>query len=490
MGLFLPKRWLRRPSGALRLSGPLTRTIRFVWNGALYGAPSRGALNWNPSFIGTLIRGRDAFGPATHFNGSSNAQIGGFGLTGTTMPYAYTWVENPAVANAYNGLGSLSCSGVSVNGSFVRGTAADAYNPLLVGAAFSGSPGITWEGTDLPPLAAGVTRRILVVARAGRTSTTLADYTAWVDGVPYAPTGTGGGSSGTNASRIGSDGSNFFNGSLADVILWGRAPSVGEIQDYFENPYGIYAPIPARTIIVLGGGPPAVTGTAASAGGGAAKVTGAVGKAGTAQSAGGGAARAAGAVAKTGTAKVAGGGAAKGVGSAATPVVGSAKSAGGGAAAGTSASARTGTAKAAGGGAARAQGVGANLGVAAAAGGGAAKSPQGVPGHTGAAKSAGGGAARAIGVQNVGVLGTARSAGGGAAISTTLANRIGWAVAGGGGAARATASGATHSGTAKSAGGGATRAYGAATPLPSSVDHYIHGWPVSKSGAVIVRIMP
>jgi hypothetical protein len=426
MGLFLPKRWLRRPSGALRLSGPLTRTIRFVWNGALYGAPSRGALNWNPSFIGTLIRGRDAFGPATHFNGSSNAQIGGFGLTGTTMPYAYTWVENPAVANAYNGPGSLSCSGVSINGSFVRGTAADAYNPLSVGAGFSGSPGITWVGTDLPPLAVGVTRRILVVARAGRTSTTLADYTAWVDGVPYAPTGTDGASSGTNTSRIGSDGSNFFNGSLADVILWGRAPSVGEIQDYFENPYGIYAPIPARTIIVLGGGPPAVTGTAASAGGGAAKVTGAVGKAGTAQSAGGGNAAASGKGDSVGTAKAGAGGNAKATG----------------------VSVSVGTAKSVGGGVARGFGTGSGI-------------------ITGTGAAEGGAAATAAGTTSK--HGVGRSVGGGVAI----------------------ASGAgTRSGTAAAAGGGAARAVGGVPPAPGVVDHYVKGWPVAASGAVIVHLVP
>ena len=261
-----------------------------------------------------------------------------------------------------------------------------------------------------------------------------------------------------------------------------------------SSPPGISIPngISIEMALGLGGvSPPNINGTAISAGGGATKSVGTSQRATTAKSAGGGVARSVGASSKSGTAKSIGGGVARGIGSSIIPVSGSAKSAGGGASASAGTSSRLGSAKSAGGGSARAQGIGANLGIARVAGGGTAKPvSQGSPGHTGSAVSFGGGAARAIGVQNVGILGTARTAGGGAAVSPTLANRIGWAIVGGGGAARATAQGATHSGFAAAAGGGAAKAFGAVTPPPSSVDHYIHGWPVSKSGAVIVRIMP
>ena len=302
-----------------------------------------------------------------------------------------------------------------------------------------------------------------------------------------------------------------FAGGIFLVACWRRTFTDTELVALSNNPWQIFEE--DRRSIFLGGGvtPPAFTGTAISAGGGAAKSVGtsqrtttAISAGGgaaksvgtsqrttTAKSAGGGVARSAGTSSKSGTAKSIGGGAARGIGSGAAPVSGSAKSIGGGATAGAGTGARVGSAKSAGGGSARAQGIGANLGVARVAGGGTAKPvSQGSPGHTGSAVSFGGGAARAIGVQNVGILGTARTAGGGAAVSPTLANRIGWAIAGGGGAARATAQGATHSGFAAAAGGGAAKAFGAVTPPPSSVDHYIHGWPVSKSGAVIVRIMP
>ena len=286
------------------------------------------------------------------------------------------------------------------------------------------------------------------------------------------------------------DGVVALDGLLFYVAGFNTQLSDGAMRALFENPWQILVPL--RRPVLFIGGPVGVVGSAKSAGGGATKATGATTRAGAAKSAGGGATKATGVTARAGSAKSAGGGAAKSQGTSATPTVGSAKAAGGGASGSVGATARTGTATSSGGGSARAQGAAAVLHTAAAAGGGAAiPAGRGSPGHTSVGSaSAGGGAARAIGVQNVGILGTARAAGGGCAISPTLANRIGWAVAGGGGAARATAQSATHSGTARAAGGGAARAFGATTPPPSNVDHYIHGWPVSQSGAVIVRIMP
>ena len=280
-----------------------------------------------------------------------------------------------------------------------------------------------------------------------------------------------------------------YYGDLQNVALFASALTDSHAKQLYDEPWslGVF-----RRPVFFIGGPAGVVGSAKSAGGGATKATGATTRAGAAKSAGGGATKATGVTTRVGSAKSAGGGAAKSQGTSVTPTVGSAKAAGGGASGSVGATARTGTATSSGGGSARAQGAAAVLHTAAAAGGGAAiPAGRGSPGHTSVGSaSAGGGAARAIGVQNVGILGTARAAGGGCAISPTLANRIGWAVAGGGGAARATAQSATHSGTARAAGGGAARAFGATTPPPSNVDHYIHGWPVSQSGAVIVRIMP
>ena len=301
--------------------------------------------------------------------------------------------------------------------------------------------------------------------------------------------------SNTNPLYIGRSNDNLSSGMLGTteyIALFNKRLTDAEYLRIYSAPWvELVVPLPTRRYFIGTAGPPPVVGSAKSAGGGAARAVGNTAKTGTGKAAGGGAARAVGATTKSGTAAVGGGGATKAQGTSAVPVVGSAKSTGGGATTSAGVGTHAGTAKSAGGGTARAQGSAAVLHTAAVAGGGAATSPQGVPGHTSTSvAAAGGGAARAFGVQNVGIIGRAYSAGGGAAVSATLANRVGWAIAGGGGAARATAQSATHSGFAAAAGGGATRAIGGVPPPPGLVDHYTHGWPVNKDGALLVRIMP
>jgi len=128
-----------------------------------------------------------------------------------------------------------------------------------------------------------------------------------------------------------------------------------------------------------------------------------------------------------------------------------------------------GTAKASAGGNAKAVGTGAGLGTAKASAGGNAKAV-GTAATIGIAKASGGGEASAVGTAG--------------AVSKT-----GTGSATGGGAARAVGAKA-FSGIAAAQGGGNAKAVGGVPPPPGLVDHYIHGWPVNKDGALLVRIMP
>jgi len=147
-----------------------------------------------------------------------------------------------------------------------------------------------------------------------------------------------------------------------------------------------------------------------------------------------------------------------------------------------------GTAAAEAGGVARASGKGDSVGTAKAGAGGNAKAT-GVSVSVGTAKSVGGGVARGFGTGSGIITGTGAAEGGAGVAARGDATKGGTGKAVGGGTTKAIGS-SSSAGTARASGGGGARAIGGAPPPPSSVDHYIHGWPVSGSGAVIVRIMP
>ena len=147
-----------------------------------------------------------------------------------------------------------------------------------------------------------------------------------------------------------------------------------------------------------------------------------------------------------------------------------------------------GTGKAVGGGEAQAAGSGVKTGAGKAVGGGVARS-SGSTVKTGAGKAVGGGVAKAAGSGIVPRIGTGAAVGGGNATALGTGARIGSGAAVGGGVARAGGA-SIRSGSAIAVGGGVAKAAGGTPPPPSVVDHYVKGWPVAASGAVIVHLVP
>ena len=148
----------------------------------------------------------------------------------------------------------------------------------------------------------------------------------------------------------------------------------------------------------------------------------------------------------------------------------------------------TGTAAAVGGATTKAAGVGNTVGSGKAVGGATTKATgSGVTVGTAAAR--GGGAAKATGSGSSIGTGTAAAVAGGSAKAAGASAKLGAGKAVAGGAAKA-AGAATHSGTAAAVGGAAAKAVGAPPLPPSTVDHYIQGWPVNAAGAVIVHVVP
>jgi len=147
----------------------------------------------------------------------------------------------------------------------------------------------------------------------------------------------------------------------------------------------------------------------------------------------------------------------------------------------------TGTGKAVGGGVVKADGTHAGQGAGAAVGGGVARS-SGTAAKVGAGAAVGGGVARAAGSGSTSPTGTGKAVGGGTAAATGAATKAGVGRAVGGGVARASGFG-IRSGTAIAVGGGVAKAAGGVV-IPSVVDHYVKGWPVAASGAVIVHLVP
>ena len=110
------------------------------------------------------------------------------------------------------------------------------------------------------------------------------------------------------------------------------------------------------------------------------------------------------------------------------------------------------------------------------------------PSATGSAKDVGGGVTTAVGIP--GSTGFGRAVGGGftTAVGNSAVLGIGRAAAGG--VAIAVGSKGNIQGSAKAVAGGVGKATGGTPPPVATVDHYIHGWPVTKAGSVIIRIMP
>ena len=110
------------------------------------------------------------------------------------------------------------------------------------------------------------------------------------------------------------------------------------------------------------------------------------------------------------------------------------------------------------------------------------------PSATGSAKDVGGGVTTAVGIP--GSTGFGRAVGGGftTAVGNSAVLGIGRAAAGG--VAIAVGSKGNIRGSAKAVVGGVGKATGGTPPPVATVDHYIHGWPVTKAGSVIIRIMP
>ena len=149
---------------------------------------------------------------------------------------------------------------------------------------------------------------------------------------------------------------------------------------------------------------------------------------------------------------------------------------------------KVGSAAAEAGGVARASGVGASVGTAKAAGGGNAAA-SGKGDSVGTAKAGAGGNAKATGVSVS--VGTAKSVGGGVARGFGTGSGVITGTGAAEGGAAATAAGTTSkSGVGRSVGGGVAKAVGGVPPPPGIVDHYVKGWPVSASGAVIVHLVP
>jgi len=186
-----------------------------------------------------------------------------------------------------------------------------------------------------------------------------------------------------------------------------------------------------------------------------------------------------------GTGKAVGGGEAKAVGSGVK--TGAGKAVGGGEAQAAGSGVKTGAGKAVGGGVARSSGSTVKAGTGAAVGGGVARS-SGTAAKVGTGVAVGGGVARAAGSGSTSPTGTGKAVGGGTAAATGAATKAGAGRAVGGGVARASGFG-IRSGTAIAVGGGVAKAAGGVV-IPSVVDHYVKGWPVAASGAVIVHLVP
>ena len=169
------------------------------------------------------------------------------------------------------------------------------------------------------------------------------------------------------------------------------------------------------------------------------------------------------------------------------PIVGTGKAVGGGEAQAAGSGVKTGAGKAVGGGVARSSGSTVKAGTGAAVGGGVARS-SGTAAKVGTGVAVGGGVARAAGSGSTSPTGTGKAVGGGTAAATGAATKAGAGRAVGGGVARASGFG-IRSGTAIAVGGGVAKAAGGVV-IPSVVDHYVKGWPVAASGAVIVHLVP